>query len=132
MSYNTAEILEMKGMTEEQFLDLPTNKKKEVFYDALKQQLPLGMSWLEETIAAFKAGDRDEGMQRLSQSADPNTTLGKQIIRLFFPIPRQVISEKFGVAIGSYNCCRAIIAENEKDLHITLEEQFMLQSTPDC
>lgn len=133
MSYNTGEILQSKNMSMEDFQALPEQEKKDIFYEALQVQLPLGVAWMEQAIENFKQGKRDEDhAERLVVTEDPHSETGKQAIRLFFDIPRKIFEERHGVVIGSYNCCKAVIAENTANLGLSLEEQFALQSTPDC
>jgi hypothetical protein len=132
MSYNTAEILEAHNLDISDFENLELSKKKELFYEALQKQLPLGMQWIENTITEFKNGKREDGTNRLIATEDPHSETGKQAIRLFFDIPRSLIEERHGIAIGSYNCCKAVIGYNKDDLDLSLDEQFRLQSTPDC
>lgn len=132
MSYNTSKVLAVHGISAADFSILSLEKKTDLFYEALKIELPLGLCALENAISRFKNGERDPGKKRLMFSEDPHSKVGGQIIRLLFDIPRQVIEKIHGVAIGGYNCCSPLIAFEDSDLEMSLEEQFQLQSTPDC
>jgi hypothetical protein len=132
MSYNTVGVLEAHGILNEDYSKLPQEKKEELFYEALKNELPKGLNFLENQIARFKKGERDLKTDRLMTSEDPHSETGQQVIRLLFDIPRQVIAKRHNVAIGGYNCCSPVIAWTTSKLNMSLEEQFKLQSTPDC
>lgn len=132
MSYNTNDVLEAHGISNEEYNQLPQAQKENLFYEALKNELPKGLAFLEQQIASFKNGKRDAGTERLMTSEDPHSETGKQVIRLLFDIPRQIIAKRHNVAIGGYNCCSPIIALTPSKLNMSLEEQFKIQSTPDC
>ncbi len=132
MSYSTAEVLKAHGIGEEEYPELPQDKKEELFYEALKNELPKGLGFLEELIERFKNGERDPGTNLLMASEDPHSETGQQLIRLLFDVPRGFIEKQYAIVIGAYNCCSPLIALTRSDLNMSLEKQFMLQSTPDC
>lgn len=132
MSYSTAEVLKAHGILDEDYEQLPQEQKEDLFYEALKNELPKGLNFLENQIARFKKGERDPETDRLMTSEDPHSETGKQVIRLLFDIPRQLIATRHNVAIGGYNCCSPVIAWTTSKLNMSLEEQFRLQSTPNC
>ena len=133
MSYNINSVLEKRNLTLDAITSLSEKEQDDFFYDVLSSELPQGVCWLENCINDFKMGHRDPThAHRYSASADPNSTLGKQIVRLFFDEPRRLFERRHDVSIGAYNCCRAVIAFRAKDLSMNILEQIKLQSTPHC
>lgn len=133
MSYNTTPILVKHGLSQEQFLALPEAEQKKLMWEALNNELPLGMTFIQNAVNRFKKGERDTDVKnRLIASEDPNSLTGKQVIRLLFDMPRKLIVDHYGVTIGGYNCCGLVIADDEDGLQMSIAEQFLMQSTPDC
>ena len=135
MSYITGEVLKNHNLTEDQLDSLPQDKQDQLLFEAvsLKENLWDAVQWFENLIAQFRDGIRDEGLNRLSLSEDPNSSLGKQIMRLCaFDMPRAVLERKFGISIAMYNCCKVIVAWSKWDLHMSVAEQLKLQQTADC
>jgi hypothetical protein len=117
----------------DRFMSASNDEKNELFYAILSKELPLGVAWIEEVIEQFKNGDRDDAKQgRLSVTTDPHGDVGKQAIRCFFDVPRQVIEQKHGVKIGTYNCCTVVVSDDVDALSLSMEEQLALQTTPNC
>lgn len=131
MSYQTSTVLEKHGLTQEELKNLPEEKQQLILIEALQQEDNLGAAWrwVENAVAEFKNGNQ----RRLIKSEDPNSKLGGKIIRLLaFEVPRKAVESHFGVAVGMYNCCSAILGNTKEDLGISIAEQIAMQSTPDC
>lgn len=135
MSYITGSVLNKHGLTEDQLDSLSQEKQDQLLFEAvsLKENLWLAVEWFENLVAQFHDGVRDKWLNRLSLNEDPNSSLGKQIMRLCaFDMPRWVLERRYGLSIAMYNCCKVLIASSKWDLHMTVAEQLKLQQTADC
>ena len=135
MSYITWEILKKHKLTEHQLDNLSQEKQDQLLFEAvsLKENLWDAVQWFEILVTNFRNWIRDDWLSRLSLSEDPNSPLGKQIMRLCaFDMPRSVLERKFGISIAMYNCCKVLIASSKWDLHMSVAEQLKLQHTADC
>lgn len=73
---------------------------REALLEAFHRDLKIGMVYLGRVAAKVKRTHR-----RLVQSENPNSKLGKQLIRLLgTDIARGIVEKRFGVAFGLYNC----------------------------
>lgn len=97
---------------------------KEALWQTFQQDLPLATTYLENMACQTrKLG------QRQLKIENPNSDLGKQIIRLIgTDIARQIVEGKLGVAFGLYNCCSPVCALTRKELNLSLVEQISLQN----
>lgn len=122
MSYPSINThLESQGVT----IDTATDAHMEkAFISAFYDDLPLGMTKVEELVAKMKSRNNDRSMLSLP----PNSPEGKQFARLLAPdVPRQVLEKHFDVAFGFYNCCSGLVAPTRDGLKITLREQIESQ-----
>lgn len=91
---------------------------------AFRNDLPLGVEAIEGDVAKI----RKDGVRRLIPE-DPNSPLGKQLIRLLgTDIARGIIERHYGVAYGLYNCCARVIAVDRGSLAMNTTEQIELQN----
>lgn len=111
---------------ESQELNLQTSSEsalRNALYEALKIDLPVGLEYLDKFAA--KVGDNQ---QICGDDIDPNSLLGKQIIRIVgCDIPRSIVEEKTGVYFGMYNCCKVEARRGDKpvmDIRLQLQGQF--------
>jgi hypothetical protein len=101
-------------------------------WQAFEIDLPLGVAYLQrQAQVVLRAG------QRLLTIEDPNSPLGKQLIRLVgCDISRAVCEQRLGVAMGIYNCCSPVLAPTKAALAMTSLEQIRLQdgtlASADC
>jgi hypothetical protein len=100
---------------------------RESLWEALQLDLPLGVSYLVE----FAKQTPLKG-QKTGEDIDPNSLLGKQIIRIVgCDLPKSVFEEKTGVNFGLYNCCQ-VVAKRGGDPILDLKWQLKKQFTADC
>jgi len=135
MSYITGEVLKKHNLTEDQLDTLSQSMQDQLLFEAvsLKENLWAAVQWFEELVQNFRNGKRDVWLNRLSLSEDPNSSLGKQIMRLCaFDMPRGVLERKYGLSIAMYNCCKVLVWDTKWDLHMSVAEQLKLQQTADC
>lgn len=100
------------------------NQLKTALLGALQTDLKLGMDYLRGLAADVKAAGK-----RVLKIEDPNSALGKQLIRLLgTDIARPICEDYFGVAFGFYNCCSVVAAPNRDGLALSIREQIMLQN----
>lgn len=67
--------------------------------------------------------------KRILRIENPNSTLGKQIIRLLgTDIARDICQRKLGAQFGLYNCCGVVAAYRHNNLALSLREQIELQN----
>jgi len=115
------------AVLEERHVDLDTAPHAElegVLLEAFRRNLPNGMSYLKTAAAWVK-----ETGQRLLGPEDPNSPLGKQLIRLLgTDIARGIVEREFGVAFGLYNCCGVVAAPTHEALAMSMREQILLQN----
>jgi len=91
---------------------------------AFQTDLPLGMAAIESDVREVKR----TGARKLVLE-DPNSPLGKQIIRLLgTDVARGILERHHGVAFGLFNCCGRVIALNRESLAMTTTEQIKLQN----
>lgn len=116
MSYPSIKLAVTEGLS--------TEEQKELLWAAFQKDLPLGIQFLREQAENVRATG-----ERILTINDPNSPLGKQIIRLLgTDIARGICEEKLGVAFGLFNCCAPVTAPTKKDLNMTYLEQIQLQN----
>jgi hypothetical protein len=127
MSYQSlGDILAARGITDPDAAD--PSALDAAFMEAFERDLPLGFAYIAELVAKVRTTG-----QRLLQREDPHSPLGGQLTRLLgTDIARGVLTRRFGVAFGLYNCCAPVCALTAVELNMTASEQISLQSTPDC
>lgn len=89
---------------------------------AFAANLPLGMAAIKEVVES-----RKKGAPKGPVNYDPNSDVGKQIIRLMgADVPRQLLEQNYGVRFLFLNCCApAVYLEGET--FPTFEEQLQMQ-----
>jgi len=103
---------------------LSVEEQKDVLWDAFQKDLPLGIQFLTEEAGKVRANG-----ERSLVANDPNSPLGKQVIRLLgTDIARSICEEKLGVAFGFYNCCGSVTAPSKGELKMSYLEQIQLQN----
>jgi hypothetical protein len=122
MSYpSVVAVLENRGINLETATDAQI---RSVLLEAFRADLGMGMSYL----AGVAEKVRKTG-QRFLKAEDPNSPVGKQLIRLLgADIARGVVEPHFDVAFGLYNCCGVTAATTREDLRMNMREQIMLQN----
>ena len=105
--------------------DMLTEREREnALLAAFRCDLPLGMDAIESDAREVK----QNGVRKLV-SEDPNSPLGKQIIRLLgTDVARGILERHHGVAFGLFNCCSRVVAPNHGSLCMTTTEQIKLQN----
>ena len=121
------------SVLEERRVDLNTATQAQLegaLLEAFRRDLPDGMSYLKMMAAKVK-----QTGQRLLQPEDPNSPLGKQLIRLLgTDVARGIVGREFdsefGIefGIGLYNCCGVVMAPTREALAMNMREQIMLQN----
>jgi hypothetical protein len=92
--------------------------------EAFGRDLGVGMSYLRRVADTVK-----QTGQRFLEAKDPNSAVGKQLIRLLgTDIARGIVERNLNVAFGLYNCCGVVAAPTREKLSMTLREQVMLQN----
>lgn len=130
MSYPSInEIMKRRGINPETASETDL---KGALWEAFETNLPLGVAYLRNVAAKVK-----EGGKRILQPEDPNSPLGKQLIRLVgTDVARNICQAELGVSLALYNCCGVVGAPSEMDLAMTVQEQIALQdgtlATADC
>jgi hypothetical protein len=105
------------GASEEQLRD--------ALLEAFRRDLPLGLEVLRKVADKAKQIARS----RVLHIEDPNTPVGKQIIRLLgCDISRGIVERHFDVAFGFYNCCGVVVSTCRKCLQMSMQEQIDLQN----
>ncbi len=109
-----------------------TKEVEEMLWDAFHVDLNEGMNYLAHFSKEVK-----DSQDRIMKIEDPNSSLGKQIIRLLgTDIARNLLEKRLGIAFGLYNCCAAVGAPTKEELHMSAHEQVQLQNgvlaTADC
>jgi len=116
MSYPSIKHVNPDALTEQ--------GREQALLAAFSTDLPLGMAAIEQDVAEVKRS----GVRKLVPE-DPNSPLGKQIIRLLgTDVARSILERHYGVAFGLYNCCGRVVALNHDALHMTTSEQIKLQN----
>ena len=105
--------------------DMLTEREREqALLAAFRIDLPLGVTAIENDAREVK----QNGVRRLIVE-DPNSPLGKQIIRLLgTDVARGVLERHYEVVFGLYNCCARVVAVNRESLAMTTTEQINLQN----
>ncbi len=115
------------AVLEEQHIDLDAATHAElegVLLEAFRRNLPDGMSYLETIGTQVKQTGR-----RLLEPKDPNSPLGKQLIRLLgTDVARGIVERELGVVFGLYNCCGVVAAPTRETLAMSMREQILLQN----
>jgi len=106
-------------------LDTATQTELEgVLLEAFRRNLPNGMSYLKTVAARVK-----QNGHRLLEPKDPNSPLGKQLIRLLgTDVARGIVEREFNIAFGLYNCCGVVAAPTREILAMNMREQILLQN----
>ena len=102
---------------------------KEVLWQGLQIDLPLGINWLTQNFSSLKDGE-----ELVMPGIDPNSELGKQLIRIVgCDLPRSVAEEKLNIGLAMYNCCK-VVGKGGKGNKPSLSFKIQLQQqlTPDC
>ena len=116
MSYPSIKTINPGTLTE--------REREKRLLQAFQTDLPLGMATLERDVRQIK----NTGV-RMMTPEDPNSPLGKQIIRLLgTDVARGILERHFDVAFGLYNCCARVVAPNREALCMTTTEQIELQN----
>ena len=130
MSYpSIKKILEEKGVD---INSTSENELKEHLWDALRTDLKLGVDYLMNIAEEVRSTGK-----KVLKPEDPNSELGKKLIRLLgTDVARDIMEEKTGIAFGFYNCCGVVGAIDREQLELTAKEQIMLQdgtiASADC
>lgn len=115
------------AVLEERHVDLESANNVQleaVLLEAFRRNLPEGMSYLRQVATRVKRSGA-----RLLQPEDPNSTVGKQLIRLLgTDVARDIVQREFGIAFGLYNCCGVVAAPTKEALAMSMREQIMLQN----
>ncbi len=122
MSYpSIVSVLANQGIVPEVASDLELGN---ALFGAFEQDLALGTTHLRELADRVTNGE-----ERILDIQDPNSPLGKQLIRLVgTDVAREICEGKFGVAFGMYNCCSIVVAPTRARLNMSRREQVMLQN----
>ncbi len=119
------------GIASEQGINLGSASNEQLaglLWKSFQADLPLGVNHLTELAEKVKSGF-DEKENRVLDIQDPNSALGKQLIRLVgTDIACSVCEQKLGVSFGMYNCCGVVVAPTKEQLNMTLLEQIKLQN----
>ena len=103
---------------------LTERERESVLFAAFREDLPLGMAVIESDVREVK----QNGIRKLVPE-DPNSPLGKQIIRLLgTDVARGILERHYEVAFGLYNCCSRVVAVNHESLAMSTTEQIKLQN----
>lgn len=122
MSYPS--IKQVLAESEVSFENSSQEELNEMLYSAFQEDLPMGVSYLHEMAEEVKSGK-----SRMLKIEDPNSKLGKQLIRLVGTnIAKGIMQKKTGVAFGLYNCCVVVAAQTEELLAMSPLEQIQLQN----
>lgn len=117
----------LASITEKKAVNLEEADQEEidlVFIEAFKKDLNKGYEYLKDLAEQA----REEG-GRVLKIEDPNSSLGKQLIRLLgTDVARNILSRHLGVAFGLYNCCSPVAAPSEDELNLSAAEQAKLQN----
>jgi len=130
MSYPSInEIMERRGINAN---TASATDLKSALWEAFETNLPDGVAYLRSLAEKVKSGGK-----RILQPEDPNSPLGKQLIRLIgTDVARGICQTELGIGLGLYNCCGVVGAPSEMDLAMTVQEQIALQdgtlATADC
>ncbi len=122
MSYpSVKKVLEASGINTE---TATAAELRTVLWETFKRDLAEGVNHLTGLAQRVK-----EGGERLLDIQDPNSQLGKQLIRLVgTDIARGICQQQLGVAFGIYNCCSIVAASEQSGLNMTMQEQIKLQN----
>ena len=103
---------------------LTERERESALLAAFREDLPLGMAAIERDVREVK----QSGVRKLVPE-DPNSPLGKQIIRLLgTDVARGILERHHGVAFGLYNCCSRVVAASRDSLAMSTTEQIKLQN----
>ncbi len=122
MSYpSIVAILKEKGVTLEQVSE---SQARGLLWQAFQRDLSLGIAKLKE-LAEEALGHN----KRMVHVEDPNSPLGKQLVRLLgADVARSICSEQMDVAFALGNCCVAVVAPKSDLLQLTAIEQIEFQN----
>jgi hypothetical protein len=94
-------------------------------WEAFRRDLPDGGRYLNNLVQDLAT----TAEKRILRIEDPNSTVGKQLIRLLgTDIARGICEHKLGAQFGLYNCCGVVAAYRHNDLGLSLREQIELQN----
>lgn len=105
------------------------------FMAAFSVNLPLGMEAIDQVVA-----NRKNGSPKGPVNYDPNSNVGKQIIRLMGAhVPRKLLESHHGVRFLFLNCCApAVYLEGEafpsfdEQLQMQFDNQTGVTASADC
>jgi hypothetical protein len=122
MSYpSVKQVLEKSGFTVE---SANADELRAALWETFALDLAEGINHLTAVAKRVK-----ETGERVLNIQDPNSPLGKQLIRLVgTDIARSICQQQLGVAFGIYNCCGIVAASNQSGLNMTMQEQIKLQN----
>lgn len=122
MSYpSVKQVLEVSGITAE---TADPEQLRIALWQTFTVDLPQAVNHLIGLAKKVK-----ESGKRVLDIQDPNSTLGKQLIRLLSAdIARKICEEELGIALGLYNCCGIVAATEQSELNMTVLEQINLQN----
>ncbi len=116
MSYPSIRNIDPDALTE--------RERENALLAAFREDLPLGMTAIESDVREVK-----QSRIRKLVPEDPNSPLGKQIIRLLgTDVARGILERHHGVAFGLYNCCGRVVAPDRESLAMSTTEQIKLQN----
>lgn len=94
-------------------------------WEAFRRDLPDGTRYLNNIVQDLTHTKE----RRILRTENPNSTLGKQLIRLLgTDIARGICQRKLGAQFGMYNCCGVVAGYCGEDLRLSLREQIELQN----
>ena len=118
---SVAATLARQGVTVDQATE---QQQATALLEAFTADLPLGMAFLDQL-----AGEVRHSHSRQLRIENPSSAVGRQLIRLVgADIPRQLLEQHYGIALGLYNCCAIAAAPTSDRLQMTLTEQIKLQN----
>lgn len=95
---------------------LSSEDARRVLVEAMRRDLPLAVGFLQSKARAAREKDADGNWIE-----DPNSLVGKQLIRIHASDPlRQLASEYFcgGMQLSFVNCCKGKVGEPPADLFV--------------
>jgi hypothetical protein len=121
MSYpSISEIMTARGLSLETASD---RELRDALWEAFNVNLKEGVQYLTSLAAEVK-----ESGKKVVRPEDPDSPLGKKIIRLLgTDVARSIMSERLGVPFALYNCCCAVAAPSAEELEVSAREQIAMQ-----
>lgn len=121
MSYpSIAEIIAQRGIS---LNTASEGELREALWEAFNVNLKEGVDYLTALATEVK-----EKGQKIVRPEDPDSPLGKKIIRLLgTDVARSIMSGRLGVSFALYNCCCAVAAPSAEELALSALEQITMQ-----